>query len=123
MLLHLLELLLLLTSEFEPTTLHQDELGEELSLFQQKIEFLTASHFLLRGHRCWTASPFSNRRVATRARLLARRFTAISACACSRAALCEHLCELLSLLEAVIEGRTLLLFLLLNCLAKRCRLL
>ena len=54
MLLHLLEFLLLLPAELEPATLHQDELGEELGLLQQEIEFLAAPHLRLgrRGH--WT---------------------------------------------------------------------
>ena len=45
MLLYLLQFLLLLVAQFEPAALHQNELGEELGLLQQEIEFLAALHF------------------------------------------------------------------------------
>ena len=47
-LLHLLQLLLLLAGHLQPSTLHQDELCEELCLLEQEVEFLSTTH-LCRG--------------------------------------------------------------------------
>ena len=57
-LLHLLQLLLLLAGHLQPSTLHQDELCEELCLLEQEVEFLSTTHLCWRS-RCGSCLAFS----------------------------------------------------------------